>query len=213
MPNAWENVYQYLRDQITYGHLHPREKLDEKDISLRLKVSRTPIREAFKQLQAEGYITVVPKKGSFVTEYSPTELDQIYRILVKLEGLAVHMASMYLKPKDIEVLRHMNRRMKRFSENNAYKDFMEENVRFHTFFYDGARNNVLKDLISQLRKKVFRYRYLGITIPGNIALYVDDHEKIINSLRDGNSKLASKYMEAHIDRVRKILIDFYNRFS
>jgi len=213
MSNAWETVYQYLRDQITYGHLHPREKLDEKELSSRLKVSRTPIREAFKQLQAEGYITVVPQKGSFVTEYSPNELDQIYKILVKLEGLAVYMASEYLTPKDLKELKHMNRRMKHFSEKCAYKDFMEENLKFHTFFYDCAKNIVLKDLISQLRKKVFRYRYLGITIPGNMVLYVEDHENIISSLEDGKNKLASKYMEMHIDRVRKILIDFYDRFS
>jgi DNA-binding GntR family transcriptional regulator len=211
--NAWEPIYEYLRDQIIYGHLSPREKLDEKQISNKMSVSRTPVREAFKQLQAEGYITIIPQKGSFVTEYSSERLDDIYKILVKLEGLAVNMAGANITTLEFEKLQRMNEKMRQLSEKNAYKKYLEENIKFHMFFYDRAKNIVLKDVIGQLRKKVFRDRYLGITIPGNISKYVKDHQQILNSLKRRRWKLASRYMEIHVDRVRKTLLDYYSNFS
>jgi DNA-binding GntR family transcriptional regulator len=137
--NAWEPIYEYLRDQIIYGHLSPREKLDEKQISNKMSVSRTPVREAFKQLQAEGYIIIIPQKGSFVTEYSSEKLDEIYKILVKLEGLAVNMAGANITTLELEKLQRMNEKMRQFSEKNGYKKYLEENIKFHMFFYDRAK--------------------------------------------------------------------------
>jgi DNA-binding GntR family transcriptional regulator len=212
-PNIWESVYRHLRKQVTFGLLNPGEKLDEEQISNKLGVSRTPVREALKQLQAEGYIESIPKKGSFVTKYSTQKLSEIYDVLIRLEGLSVYFASKNLGEKELCELEKMHARMKEFSEKRKYEEYVRENNRFHLFFHERAKNTELNEIIRKLRNKVFRYRYIGITIPGKTEQYVQDHEEILAALRSGSRKRASRLMEMHVDRVKKILLDYFDKFA
>jgi len=210
--NVWETVYRSLVEQITTGKLNPGEKLDEMEISTVLNVSRTPVREALKQLNAEGYITTIPKKGSFVTKQSPKELDEIYGVLAKLEGLGVILAAGKLGENEVDELQKLNLRMKRSWEENNYKKYLEDNVKFHLFFPKMAGNTVLESIINQLKKKTFRYHYFGITL-GHIEEYIQDHEQILSALSMNDFELASKSMEHHVDRIRKVLLGFSNSFQ
>jgi DNA-binding GntR family transcriptional regulator len=101
-----------------------------------------------------------------------------------------------------------------YKENrlDSYGKQEKTNYKFHTSFYRLARNNVLHDLIEQLKKKVLRYRYTSFTLPGHVEKYVEDHEQILNALENRNYRQASKLMEMHVDRVRRTLVDFFKNF-
>ncbi len=96
-----EKILETIRDAIMTGALKPGEKVAEPDLAERFGISRTPIREAFRQLESEGYLTVIPRKGAVVTSFSPRDVEEFYAIKSILEGYAARRACEKLSVKDI----------------------------------------------------------------------------------------------------------------
>jgi len=212
--NAWVGVYEFLRDRITSGILNPGEKLNERDITELVNVSRTPVREALRNLEYEGFVTNIPNRGVFVKKYSPEELDTLYKMLIRLEGLAVEMALPKLSKTDINELQKINNRLKSLASKKKYIDYWTLNhSEFHLFFPEKAGSEELLTVISQLRKKTFRVQYTKILMLENVSRYVDDHDEIINALKGKINKKPVKCMESHIERARKAFLDFYREFG
>lgn len=205
-------VYEYLLEQIITGKLSPYEKLEEKTISGAMKVSRTPVREALKRLETNGYVTISPRKGCFVKNLSPEEIDDIYKILAKLEGLAMELAGPNIAKEELDELQKMTETIELAYHESRYRKAWEENLRFHFLVAHLSGNRALEDLIQQSRKKVHLYRYFEVTI-GRMNEYTSDHWGIIEALRKKDHELAAEQMELHIDRIRRIISDFYRNIS
>lgn len=212
--NAWVGVYEFLRERITSGALSPGEKINEREITELVDVSRTPVREAFRNLENEGFVTKIPKRGIFVKKYSPEELDTLYKILIRLEGLAVEMAVPKLSKADINSLQKLNNRLKSLAVKKKFLEYWTLNhSEFHLFFPRKAGSQELFDIIYQLRKRTFRVQYTKILLLHRASRYVSDHDEIINALTGKNNKNPAKCMEAHIERARKAFIEFYKEFG
>jgi len=153
--NAWIKVYEILKDMIVRGEYSPGEKLNEREVAKLANVSRTPTREALRILEHEGYVTNVSKKGVFIKKYSPAELDTLHRMLMRLEGLAMEMASAILTKDDIKRLEEMNREMEALAKKESYADYFIYNINFHLYFPQITGSSELFDTISQLRKRIF----------------------------------------------------------
>lgn len=97
-----ERILETIRDAILKGSLKPGEKVAEPELAERFGISRTPIREAFRQLESEGYLTVIPRKGAVVAALSEKDVDEFYAIKSILEGYAAELAATRLSEKDIE---------------------------------------------------------------------------------------------------------------
>ena len=212
--NAWVGVYEFLRDRITSGLLNPGEKINEREITELVNVSRTPVREALRNLENEGFVTNIPKRGVFVKKYAIEELDILYRMLIRLEGLAVDMAIPKLSKKDINDLQKINNRLKLLASKKKYIDYWALNhSEFHLFFPRKAGSQELLDVISQLRKRTFRLQYTKILMLENSSRYVKDHDEIISALKGKNNQKSVKCMEAHIESARKAFFDFHKDFG
>ncbi|MCX7858184.1 MAG: GntR family transcriptional regulator [Deltaproteobacteria bacterium] len=211
--NSWIKVYEILKEKIIKGIYNPGEKLNEREIAQLAYVSRTPVREALRILENEGYVINIPKKGVFVKKYSPSELDTLHRMLMRLEGLAMEMASIILTPEDINALEEMNREMEVLSKQENYTDYFICNINFHLYFPKVTGSSELFDTISQLRKRIFRFYYAQITMYHDPGQYVKDHWEIIAALKGEGDKRPEKLMEEHIDRARRSFLEFYRKFS
>jgi DNA-binding GntR family transcriptional regulator len=88
-----EKILENIRDAILKGDLKPGERVSEPDIAERYGISRTPIREAFRQLESEGYLTVIPRKGAVVAKHSEKDIEEFYSIKSVLEGYAAQLAA------------------------------------------------------------------------------------------------------------------------
>lgn len=205
-------VYEYLLEQIVNGDFSPHEKLEEKRISDTMRVSRTPVREALKKLETNGYVSVSPRKGYFVKNLSPKEIDNIYTILARLEGLAVELAGPNIGKNELDELRKLAETIEEAYEKNRYRKAWEENRKFHLLLAHLSENSALEDLVQQARMKVHLYRYFEVTI-GRMGEYAHDHWGILEALRKKGYKVAAQRMELHIDRIRKIISDFYKSIS
>jgi DNA-binding GntR family transcriptional regulator len=205
-------VYEHLRDEIIKGTYSPGERLNEREISRLVSVSRTPTREALKVLEYEGFVTNITKKGAVVKKYSPAELNVIHKMLGRLESLAVKMAVPKLTKDDIARLREIQNRLTLLASEKRYNEYFVLSIDFHLFFPKITDSSELLETISQLRKRVFRFYYGHLTLVHNSHQHLKDHDEILEALSGKTGKKPEKLMEAHIERTRKDLLEYFTGY-
>lgn len=185
-----EKILETIREAILKGSLKPGEKVAEPELAERFGISRTPIREAFRQLESEGYLTVIPRKGAVVTSLSERDVEEFYAIKSILEGYAARMAAEHLGEKDIERLEAINQRLQQLADDGDVKTFFKVHNEFHEVFIKACGNDKLQELISQLVMKFNRLRLASLALPGRMQISVEEHKKIIQSFKDQDGEKA-----------------------
>jgi DNA-binding GntR family transcriptional regulator len=202
------DIYNKLKRLIYYGELNPGEKLSEIELTKKMNVSRTPIREAFRQLQMEGYITVLPNKGAYVSKLPPEKIEEIYDVVRLLEGFAAELAARKISDSGLNKLKKIQEKLVLFPSQKKYRNYIKWNTEFHKWITRLSGNNSLAQTVTELRTRIYRYRLISVTIPGYLEKYASDHERIINAIGKKDSVRAKKYMEEHVHFVKKILVSF-----
>ena len=178
-----EKILETIRESILKGQLKPGEKVAEPELAERFGISRTPIREAFRQLESEGYLTVIPRKGAVVTALSERAVEEFYAIKSILEGYAAQMAAENMSEKDIEKLEQINQKLQELADEGDVKNFFRVHNEFHEVFIRAAGNEKLLELINQLMMKFNRFRLASLALPGRMEISVKEHEKIIRAFK------------------------------
>lgn len=202
------DTYDRLKNLIISGELSPGEKLSETELAKKLSASRTPIREAFRQLQSEGHINIIHNKGAYVAKLPPKNIEEIYSIIALLEGYASEIMTEKVTSVDIKELRKMAQRMTLYASHKKYQEYTILNSEFHRFMTHFSGNSILIKIYEELRMQVYRYRMMSITIPGHWETYLLDHERIIDALSKKDALLVGRLTREHVSRVKKILVDF-----
>ncbi len=184
-----EKILETIRDAILKGTLKPGERVSEPDLAERFGISRTPIREAFRQLESEGYLQVVPRKGAVVASLSERDIEEFYAIKIILEGFAAKMAAENLTEKDIERLESINERLQKMADEGDVKKFFRVHNEFHEVFIKAAGNDKLSEMINQLVMKFKRLRLASLSQPGRMEGSVEEHRNMIRAFKnhDGDS--------------------------
>lgn len=185
-----EKILETIRDAILSGSLKPGEKVAEPELAERFGISRTPIREAFRQLESEGYLTVIPRKGAVVTALSERDVKEFYTIKAILEGYAARMAAKKLTEKEIERLENINAHLGQLAEVGDVKGFYRVHNEFHDLFIKAAGNRKLSEMINQLVMKFNRPRLASLALPGRMQISVSEHKKIIEAFKARNGDQA-----------------------
>lgn len=179
-----EKILETIRDAILKGSMKPGERVSEPDLAERFGISRTPIREAFRQLESEGYLQVVPRKGAVVASLSERDIEEFYAIKIILEGFAARMAAEKLSEKDIERLELINERLEAIKKEGDVKKFFRVHNEFHEVFIKAAGNEKLYDMINQLVMKFSRLRLASLSQPGRMEISVEEHRNMIEAFRE-----------------------------
>ncbi len=179
-----EKILETIRDAILKGSLKPGEKVAEPELAERFGISRTPIREAFRQLESEGYLTVIPRKGAVVASLSERDVEEFYAIKSVLEGYAARMAAEKMTDKEIDRLEGINERLEKLAREGDVKTFFRVHNDFHECFIRSAGNDKLLELISQLLLKFNRLRMASLSLPGRMEISVQEHRKIIEAFKN-----------------------------
>jgi DNA-binding GntR family transcriptional regulator len=211
--NAWVRVYEFLKDRIIKGTYGPGEKLNEREIANLVRASRTPVREALRVLEYEGFVINVAKRGVSVKKYSPEELDTLHRMLVRLESLAVEMAVPKLASREIATLQKMTNQLQALAAKKRYIEYLTLNFEFHLFFAKVTESKELFDAIAALRKRIFRFYHAHIMLAHDPERYVKFHQEIIDALKGKTSTKPEKIMERHIEHARRSFLDYYRGFG
>ncbi|MCD6526427.1 MAG: GntR family transcriptional regulator [Desulfuromonas sp.] len=201
-----EKILENIRDAILKGTLKAGERVSEPDLAERYGISRTPIREAFRQLESEGYLTVVPRKGAVVTALSERDVEEFYSIKSILEGYAARLAAEKLTDKEIERLVTINDRLAKLATSGDVKTFFRVHNEFHEQFIRASGNEKLLELIQQLLKKFDRLRIASMSLPGRMEISVQEHVKIIEAFKQRDGDAADRLVRKNAAYGGQVLI-------
>jgi DNA-binding GntR family transcriptional regulator len=202
-----EKILETIRDAIMSGVLKPGEKVAEPELAERFGISRTPIREAFRQLESEGYLTVIPRKGAVVVSFSPKEVEEFYAIKSILEGYAALRACEKLTDREIDRLVAINEKLRHLADEGDVKHFFKVHNDFHELFRRAADNEKLYELINGLMAKFQRLRLASLSLPGRMHISVQEHSKIIEAFRERNGELAEQLVRKNAEYGGRVLME------
>jgi DNA-binding GntR family transcriptional regulator len=198
-----ERIVRRLRDAIITGDFPATTRLREPELASRLGVSRTPLREAIRQLEAEGLVHTVPRVGTFVSEVHPGDVENTYAIRAVLEGLAARQAAENLDPAKAARLREVLAELER--KRTDYRVYHEAAGRFHELLFALSANERLQALYQSLTHQVARLRSLSLAIPQRPDLSFREHRRIATAVLHGRGREAEQLMRAHIEGARAVL--------
>lgn len=198
-----ERIVTRLRTAIVAGELPAKGRLMEPELARRLGVSRTPLREAIRQLEAEGLVIAVPRVGTFVTEVTPRDVEDTYAIRGVLEGLAARQAAEQMDPAKAASLRAI---LVELGQKTAdYRVYHEAAGRFHEAVFALSGNQRLQALYHSLTHQVARFRTLSLAAPQRPAVSFREHRRIAAAILGGRGAEAERLMRAHIEGARAVL--------
>ena len=189
-------AYDVVRQAIISNKLAPQERLLEEHLARELNVSRTPLREALKVLENEGFVQRLPSGGYQVAPLSDKELDNLYAIRLPLEGLAARNAAEHSTPELIEVIEQWNEQMKGQWLKGRTDEALGAGRSFHAAIYGASQNENLAVLLQRLGDQIARYRYYSIIY--RVPEAYEDHTAIIAAIRDHDADTAEALSRAHV---------------
>jgi DNA-binding GntR family transcriptional regulator len=202
-----EKILENIRDAIISGALTAGSRVSEPDLAERYGISRTPIREAFRQLESEGYLTVIPRRGAVVSEFSQKDVEEFYAIKSILEGYAAGRACEKLTPKELDRLQAINDRLSDLASHNDIKAFFKVHNDFHDLFIKAADNEKLRELITSLVTRFQRLRLMSLSLPGRMKISIQEHEKIIDAFRRKDAGSAEQLVRKNAEYGGRVLMD------
>ncbi|WP_083228630.1 GntR family transcriptional regulator [Bordetella sp. H567] len=188
-----------LRQLVVNGTLRPGTWLNERELCDRLKVSRTPLREAYRILASDGLLHIQPKRGAMVIELSREDVENTFDVLCVLEGLAVRQAAQRATDAELAHIASLHRRM---LEGYAARDiaaYFEASMGTHIAISRAAHNPALVTSYDRLNLQVQALRYKSNLDPDEWAAGVADHEAFVKALLARDGKRAEELMRAHLD--------------
>lgn len=200
-----EKIVETIRGAIVNGQLPAGTRVAEPDLAERFGISRTPIREAFRQLESEGFITVIPRKGAVVASFSSKDVSDFYDLKALMEGYAARCAAGKLTDKDLTRMEAVNRQMEAAAAKRDLRKVLVLHNEFHDIFLKACGNEKLHSIIQGLVMQFQRYR-LVLAMPGKIEGSVRQHREIIEAFRKGNGHLAESLVRKNALYGKKILL-------
>lgn len=198
-----ERIVARLRQAIITGDLPPKSRLTEPELARQLNVSRTPLREAIRQLEAEGFITTVPRVGCFVSEISSQDAEDLYAIRTVIEGLAARQAAENPDPAKREALETILSELAK--RTGDYRQYHEISGRFHDVIVDLSGNRRLQGIYQSLAQHVSRMRTLSLAVRGRPEISLRGHRRIAAAILRGKGAEAERAMRAHIEAAYGVL--------
>lgn len=205
-----ELVFESLREAILLGRLKPGERLMEVQLADEMGVSRTPVREAIRKLELEGFVVMIPRKGAYVAGITHKDIADLFEIRAALEGMAAGLAAERITEEELEKLERAIVEGTSAHEDNisAYVDW---DTVFHDIIYQASRNQQLVQIITHLREQIQRFRVTSLSQPGRTKMFVEEHKKIVEAISARDIEAARTLAREHIENAEQNLLNAIRR--
>lgn len=199
-------VFNKIRDDILSGKYKEGEELREVAIGEELGVSRTPVREAFRQLELEGLIQIVPNKGAYVTGITVKDVKDIYMIRSKLEGLCAYWATFHITNEQIAELEE-NIYLSKFHAKKGHSEQIAElDNRFHEVLYEACNSKMLEHQLRDFHDYVLRVRKKTLSQFKRSSESTQEHEMIFEAIKNKQPQEAERLANLHIVNAYKNMV-------
>jgi DNA-binding GntR family transcriptional regulator len=198
-------VYRKLRQNILKGKLKPGQKIVMADLAKGFGLSETPVREAIRRLESDGYVQFTPHMGAVVTGIDEGQLVEIYLIRSELEALAARLAGAYVTERDLDYLVRKNTEMESAARQEKYESLGALNKEFHLRIYKAAPFPRLYRMICDLWETFQRWPSVFSYVPERALASVEEHKRIIEALRTKDQELTDELVKRQKERTMEAL--------
>jgi DNA-binding GntR family transcriptional regulator len=189
-----EQVYEYLRDAINRGDLHPGSFLDQGRLSESLGISKTPLRDALIQLETEGFVSILPRRGVVVNELTLDDIRHIYEIVGALEGVALVSVADRLGDAELERMRALNEEMVAAVAAGDFDTYYRRNLEFHRVFLGLSTNASLVRTVENLKHRLYDFPRRDSFVAAWEESSTREHATLIERLENGDFRGAADYL-------------------
>lgn len=199
-------VHQAIRTVITTRKLPAGGKLSVPDLARRLKVSRTPVKEALTRLEQEGLVTTIPNRGQFVVLLEADDAREIYQVREMLEGLVAHLAAAKADAGAIRALRRLLQAQEKALRSSDLQAIMRVDMEFHRRLRGLSGNGRAAALLQNLQDQIRIVFATSITIPGRREKAIAEHRRILAAIQKGDPDAAEQAAREHIRNIREAVL-------
>ncbi len=192
------SLAEQIRALVLNGDLSPGAKLDEQMLAERFEVSRTPVREALRQLASTGLIELRPRRGAYVSSLSPAQREETFLAMIELEATCSRLAAMSMAPLERRNLQRLHESMGELAAAGLVDEFEEANEILHDMISRGAHNAVLSELTESLRERLRPYRNTQFRSAGRLTRAHAEHDAMVRAIVSGDPAKAHAAMLHHL---------------
>lgn len=199
-------VFRQLRNDILSGKYKNNEELRENTIAKEYGVSRTPVREAIRQLELEGLCVTVPNKGAYVNSIKRKDVEDIYAIRGLLEGLCARWAAENMTEEQIEEAQEILFVTRYHLEHEHFEQLYQYDGKFHEVLYRGCASPILNHVLRDFHEYVQSVRQRALKDEKRAMLCQEEHEAILKAIKDHDPDKAAQLASLHIQKAAKNMI-------
>lgn len=201
-------VYLELKHKILTGEIVSQTRLMEIDLSEKMNVSRTPIREAIRRLADDGLVKIVPRRGAYVANISIKDMLDVFEVREDMEGFVAQLAAQRISEEEKVELERIAAEYENALESADDKEsIIELDERFHNYIVGCCGNETLSELVKYVQELSLRFRYLYYN---DYTLYestAEQHQKIISAIKEGRSEDARREADAHVKALKEFVFE------
>ena len=197
VPNTLR-IRRALEDAIVEGRFLPGTRLDPEALEEEFACSRTPIREAFQQLEASGLVRVMPKRGTFVSQWSPEELAERFEVMAEIEASCGRLAARRITEAELDTFRQVHDDCRRLAEAGEVEAYYGRNSEFHHCIYRATHNAFLTQEAARLHAMLQPYRRMQLQVRNRMGRSFAEHNAIVAAIEAGDPDAAAQALRDHV---------------
>ena len=202
-----DRVRREIADQIISGELRPGQELDEKSLAQEFKVSRTPVREALRQLAAANLIEWRPHQSPAVAKITAASMVEMFEVMAELEGLCGRLAARRMIPAEHAALVAVHKRFRPYLQSADREGYHALNRSFHELIYAGSHNQYLRQQAGALYDRLAPYRAYQLKRRDALRLASEEHEAVIDAIIAGDGEKARRLLIEHVSLSNELFAD------
>ena len=193
-----EQISDILTDTIIEGNLNGGEQLIEAKLQDQFGISKSPIREAFRVLEKNGFVEIIPRRGTFVRKISKKYVKENFPIRAYLEGLAAGLSTPRLSCQDIRKMKTVLSLMEKATQTQDHQKYLKQHMKFHDIFIEASGNDSLIEMLERLRRQALWFRCSYHHFQTAIENTLEVHREILNYFELKDAKGAEHLVKKHI---------------
>ncbi|WP_185970872.1 GntR family transcriptional regulator [Alkalicoccobacillus porphyridii] len=201
-----EIAVEKIKEAIVSGHFLPGDHLKERELSQLMGISTTPIKEAFRILGNEGFVKTVARKGTYVSEYANTSIEEILLLRASIEGLCCRLAVMKMSDSDLTLLGQQVEKMNQLKEDEDVEALVQQNTAFHEMIVHFADNAMIKNMLDNVRAFDQAFRKRALSYQKEIIEGYAEHMAIFEAIKKRDANQAEQRMKQHILRTTEFIL-------
>jgi DNA-binding GntR family transcriptional regulator len=204
-----ERAYLRLREEIIRAELPPGTLLRDEDLMRRMGIGRTPVREAVQRLHSDGFVTILPRRGTLVSEINITDLQAIYEVRMRLESWASQLAAQRVTPRDRVEVEGLRSELAAVTSDEGFEPLLELDRRVHRFVYRCAKNQYLAKTLDLYHDLSLRILHIAMaryaTLTPKLEDVVHDQSLVLEAIARGDEETAERVAVQHIAKFERAI--------